>query len=372
MSNFKLPPISTLSGTTLINFIRIIKHEHIAPKYYFKIFLSILIILIATPFHIWEKLYFSGKVKRISFSKPPVFIIGHWRSGTTFLHNMLCKDPDAAYMTTYQSVFPNNMASKWLFRTFMRVNMPDKRPSDNVKLNIDYPQEDEFAFCNVSPYSYYKFFYFPSSYKTIYRNAIYHENLTPTQIEKWYRDYDNLLKKAMLNTNGKRLIMKNPVNTARINNILKLYPDAKILYIYRNPITVFLSTERFFKSLFPTLQLQNVDDEFIDKMIFDIYQKLMDDYLAQKSLIPEGNLFELRFEDFELNPLEQLQKIYNSLLCEDFSRVKDYFVKYFDSQKSYKKNRYKIKREKIDLIRTRFAKYMELYNYDIPDDIEII
>ena len=372
MGNFKLPPISTLSGTTLVNFFRVIRNEHIAPKYYFKLFLSILIILIATPFHLWEKVYFSKKLKKTEFKKPPVFILGHWRSGTTLLHNMLCQDPEAAYLTTYQSVFPNNLASKWLFGTFMRINMPEKRPSDNVKLHINYPQEDEFAFSNVNPHTYYKFFYFPTDYKRIYEQSIYHKGLSEHEKEKWFDDYKTLLKKALINTGGERLIVKNPVNTARVKNLLELYPDAKFLYIYRNPITVYLSTEKFFKNLFPTLQLQEIDEKFIEEMIFDTYKKLINDYLEQKSLIPAENLYELRFEDFEQAPLTYLRKIYEKLYDDDFTSAEEYFRKYIDSQKSYKKNKYKIERAKIEIIKRHFGKYMELYGYDIPDDIEVV
>jgi len=159
---------------------------------------------------------------------------------------MLCKDPSSGYLTTYHSVFPNNLASKWLFKKFMKINMPDKRPSDNVKLNIDFPQEDEFAFCNSYQHAYYNFFYFPKEYKTFYDNAITHKTLTEREIEEWSLSYDKLIKKALLNTKGERAIIKNPVNTARIDKILKLYTNAKFLYIYRNPVTVFYSTRHFF------------------------------------------------------------------------------------------------------------------------------
>jgi hypothetical protein len=149
MSQFKIPPISTLSGSTIGNYFRVLKQGKVQPKYYFKIFLTTLIVLISTPFHWWESLAFRRRFKKFKFKNPPVFILGHWRSGTTMLHNMMCVDPNAAYLTTYQSVFPNNMASKLIFKTFMRINIPEKRPSDNVRLHVDFPQEDEFAFSNM-------------------------------------------------------------------------------------------------------------------------------------------------------------------------------------------------------------------------------
>jgi len=371
MNEFKIPPISTLAGSTIGNYFKILRLGHIAPKYYFKIFLTTIIVLIATPFHLWESIVFRSKIKKFKFQKPPLFILGHWRSGTTLLHNMLTKDPSAAYITTYQSLFPSNLASKWLFRTFMKMNMPDKRPSDGVELNIDFPQEDEFAFCNLQPNAYYNFFYFPKEYKMFYEKAVYHQGLSKQEIDNWYSSYDQLLKKALIDGKGERIIVKNPVNTARIKQLLKLYPDAKFLYIYRNPITVFHSTRRFFQQLYPTLWLHKVDNPFIDEMIFDVYNRLMNDYLEQKSLIPAENLMELRFEEFEQNPVKEMEKIYNELLKEDFSAVQSYFAKYFKTQKGHQKNNYLVDAEEIDAIRKHWGKYLEMYGYDLPEDVQV-
>ena len=371
MDEFKIPPVSTLIGSTFKNYLKILKQGHIAPKYYFKIFLTTLVVLIATPFHIWENIVFNKKLRNFKFKKPPLFILGHWRSGTTLLHNMLTKDPSAGYMTTYQALFPNNLTSKWLFRTFMKINMPDKRPSDGVALNINFPQEDEFAFSNSQWNAYYNFFYFPKQFKEFYEKSVHHKNLTKKEIELWYKNYDKLIKKALIDTNGVRVIFKNPVNTARIDKLLKLYPDAKFLYIYRNPYTVFYSTQRFFHQLNPTLWLHKVDKKFIDNMIFDVYEWLQDDYLKYKSLIPKENLIELRFEEFEKNPVKEMENIYTNLLNEDFAKVQPYFSDYFKTQKGHRKNKYMVEADEIELIRKHFEKYIKLYKYDLPSDITI-
>lgn len=371
MSEFKIPPISTLAGSTLINYFRILKHGYIHPRFYFKICLTTLVILFASPFHLWERLYFKRKLAKVSFEKPPLFILGHWRSGTTLLHNLLTKDPKVGYVTTYQSVFPNNLASKWLFKTFMRINMPNERPSDKVELNIDFPQEDEFAFCNSQPNGYYNFFYFPKQYSKFYDRSVHFDKLNGRQKKQWYSTYDTLIKKALINTDRQRIVVKNPINTARIEKLLKLYPDAKFLYLYRNPITVFHSTQRFFQQLFPTLWLHKVDKQFIDSMIIDVYSRVMNDYLEQKLLVPPGNLIELRFEEFENQPLIEIEKIYTQLWKEDFAAVKPYFSKYLESQKKHKKNKYNIDSTEMDLINKHFGKYIELYNYSIPPEVII-
>jgi hypothetical protein len=369
MEEFKIPPISTLSGSTIANFFKILRKGHIEPRCYFKIFLTFLIVLIATPFHLWEEIYFRKKLKKLKFNKPPLFILGHWRSGTTLLHNMLSKDPSAAYVSTYQSLFPNNLASKWLFRTFMKIFMPHRRPSDGVELNIFFPQEDEFAFSNLQDNAYYNFFYFPSRYQSFYEKCIRLNSLSEKEIGLWYSSYEKLLKKALIDSKGERLIVKNPVNTARVDKILKLWPDARFIYIYRNPITVFYSTRRFLQQLCPTLWFHKVDDQFIDNMIFYVYKELINDYSEQKTLIPWGNLIELRFEEFEENPVKEIEKIYSVLLKEDFFAVQHYFTDYSKTQKGHKKNKYLVDASEIELINRHLGKFIEMYHYDLPADV---
>lgn len=366
MSDFKIPPISPLLGSTLINYFKILHKQYISPRFYFKVLLTTLVVLIATPFHWWERLVFYRKLSKFKFKNAPVFIIGHWRSGTTLLHNLLCEDPCAGYVTTYQSVFPNNLKSKWLFEGFMRINMPLKRPSDNVELNVKFPQEDEYAFSNSHSNNYYNFFYFPSQYKKYYAKSVHHQGLNKHQVAQWYRRYDIMLKKALINTGGQRLVLKNPVNTARIDKILKLYPEAKFLYIYRNPITVFYSTQRFFQKLLPTIWLQQVDNQLIDTLIFETYNKLMDDYQEQKHLIPRENLLEIKYEELEINPLQEIKNIYSTLLKDDFDSVESYFKDYLKSMGEYKKNRYQPDPSMLDQIKKQWEKYITLYKYEKP------
>ncbi|MCD6200340.1 MAG: sulfotransferase [Bacteroidales bacterium] len=371
MDQFRIPPVSPLLGSTLPNFFRVIKKGHIDPGYYLKFFLTFLIIVIATPFHLWEKIWFGKKLKGYHFKEPPVFILGHWRSGTTLLHTALCKDPEAGYVTTYHSVFPNNLASKWLFKSLMAMKMPRRRPSDNMPLHTDYPQEDELAFSNCQPYAYYTIFYFPDKYKTIYDQSVHHKGLSPEEKQRWFATYRNLLKKAMLNTKGKQLIVKNPVNTARIKQILKLFPNAKFIYIYRNPVSTFLSTRLFLQKLIPSLTLQKTNHHAIEEMVFKVYTRMITDYLNQKNLIPPGDLLEIKYEEFEKYPEKFIKTIYTQLLHKDFDAVQDIFSTYFTSARGYIKNLYEIDRPFMDKINTRLKKFMDLYHYDVPEEVII-
>jgi len=108
MSCFKLPLISPLAGTTFPNLVRVLKGHRVAPRYYFKMFITVIVISIGSVFHCLDHLIMGRKIKNYSFKESPLFIIGHWRSGTTLLHNLLSKDPDTGIVSTYHAVFPDS------------------------------------------------------------------------------------------------------------------------------------------------------------------------------------------------------------------------------------------------------------------------
>ena len=77
-----------------------------------------------------------------------------------------------------------------------------------------------------------------------------------------------------------------------------------------------------------------------DRVVFlslDALQ-ILEAYLAERSLIPEGRLHELRFEDLEQDMLGQVRAIYDHLELEDFQQVEPKLSQYIDSMSSYKKN----------------------------------
>ncbi len=371
MSEFKIPPISTLSGSTLSNFNKTTKGRLVEKKYYKKYLLTKLLLIAASPFHLWEDLTINRKAKNYKIQTPPVFILGHWRSGTTLLHNLLCRSDDAAFISTYHSLFPNNLKSKWIFKNFMKVKMPLKRPGDNVKLNVDFPQEDEFAVGNVMPHSYYNFFYFPKDYKEYYDNFVRFKGLKTSDIEIWEDKYKMLITKALMNSKGTRMIIKNPVNTGRLKLLSECYPQANFIHIYRNPITVYLSTKKFFRELFPTLWFHEVNQDFIIEMIIDVYKKLYSDYFDQKKKVSSDRIYEVKFEAFEKDPIAHLEAIYNYFDFDDFENQRVNFEKYLSSLKGYRKNKYTISRAELDKIEDEWDFAFDKWNYELPQNMEV-
>ena len=150
-----------------------------------------------------------------------------------------------------------------------------------------------------------------------------------------------------------------------------MFPNAKFIHIYRNPIEVFVSTQNFYKKMMPHLKLQNITQDEIDRDIVKIYKNLMNDFFEQKDLIPSGNIVEISFEELEKNPAEILKYIYNSLNIEGFDNAVPNFEKYITSLKSYKKNKHTISRKQLDILIKEWGFSMENLNYNLPANIKV-
>lgn len=340
-------------------------------QFYPKLLLTLLVIIISTPFQLFEYFYFRKKVCAFKFKKPPIFIIGHWRSGTTHLHNLLCQDTNHGYLTTYQSVFPNNMLSKWIFKTFMSLNIPETRPADNVKLSPDYPQEEEFALANMTLASFYHFFYFPALNDVLYQKYVRFDSPDKQEILSFQNKYKELLAKAVFNLKKDQIIIKNPVNTGKLKMLLQMFPDAKFIHIHRNPVITYLSTYKFFVSLLPTTALTSYHDEEIKNYIIRNYKILMQDYLESRKLIPPENLLDIRYEEFEEDNLGHIKEIYQKFGLETWHEAEPYFKNYISRQMHYKKNIHKIQKQELEIILKEWDFAMKAFGYAVPDNLKV-
>lgn len=328
-----------------------------------------LVSMIGVPFRIYEKWVYDRPSARVSLEEPPIFILGHWRSGTTHLHNLLCQDPASAYVTTYQSVFPDQALaplSRFIFKNIMNMLIPINRKGDNVKLGIDYPQEEEFAIAARSPACYYFFWYFPDLMRSFYDQFLTFEKAEPRLREAFLNDYRRIVNKAVINTGKPRFLAKNPVHTGRIPLLLEMYPDARFIHIHRNPVDVILSTRHFFSKMMPGLTLHRIDFDKVNADIYYIYRKMMRQYLDTRSLIPAGNLVELGYDDLTGDTMGEIKRIYRSFGLEGYDRAAPLIKTYADSKKDYVRNKYAIEQQLLDEIHAETAFMHEEYGYDPP------
>jgi hypothetical protein len=324
-------PVSTLAGSSLRNILEMQRSYIIEPKYRRKFLLTKGVAGIFEFFNLIEQIAWQKRINNYKPEVPPVFIIGFWRSGTTLLHNLLCRDPESAYTTTFQTVFPNLfLTQSWWLKPLTNYMLPAQRPYDNVSMDMDYPQEEDFGMMNIQSSTVYKFFLFPADFDRIVNEELFTQNLSPDKLNRWKEAYVNMMAKAVFNTGGKRYIGKNPCHIPRMGLLREMFPDAKFIFIHRNPYLVIESLYRFVLSIFPGVQLQDVPKNFSRENIAWFYKKVMQAYLKDRKLIPPGNLIELCMDDFLKDIHGNMKKIYSSFGLGDFGRVSGAMQNYLD------------------------------------------
>lgn len=357
-----------LAGSTFMNFLRLMGQNHfrVAPMGFPRAIYSATLIMLLSPLNTIERLKFDKPIHHTKIDKSPIFIIGHWRSGTTYIHNLFSQDPQFGFPTTIQTTAPSLfLGFEKIIRPIVESSLPEKRPQDDVDLAADFPQEEEYALGDLSPYSFYNGWVFPKNME-LYNNYVDFEHVPEKDIEEFKRIYIYYTKKLTLYYKGKQLVMKNPSNTARVKLLLDLFPDAKFIHIYRNPYHVYLSMKRNVEKEMTLQCLQKPPPwEVFETSMVDMYNRMYTKYFNEKKFIPKENLIEIRYEDFMKNPLSYMEQFYSLFQINGFESLKPIFEKYIISQKKIKIASYTFDERLKNRIYSSLRNTIDLWNYSV-------
>ncbi|MBD3673477.1 MAG: sulfotransferase [Planctomycetaceae bacterium] len=320
--------------------------------------------MMGVPFR-WHERFSERRVEALSQEPvPPLFVIGHWRSGTTHLHNLLTQDPQFGCLTMRHCITPNSFLTtpEFLNRKLAEM-MPETRPVDGMKMGWNFPQEEEFALERMTDLSYNHCYLFPDRAEDIFRRTVLFENRAEDGV-KWTVEYHKLLCRLSLDQGGKRLCLKNPPNTARIPQLLQLFPEARFVYIVRNPEHVFRSTRDLWRNVTKLLGLTKVGEQLMEQNLVLFYRLLLKSYLGHRTLIPARNLIEVKYEDLVTTPLQTLKTIYESLRIDGFSDATPRLENYLQKKAGFQKSEHYLDSHEVAKIRQEWEFAFSEWGYD--------
>ncbi len=294
----------------------------------------------------------------------PVFILGHWRTGTTLLHELLSLDDRYAAPTNYQCFAPFHfLITQGIIPKIAKL--PAKRPQDNIEMSWSAPQEDEFAICSAGLPSPYSRIAFPN------RPARHYDYLTMEgvpfrELEDWKAGLMQFVKNLNY-SNDRTIILKSPTHTGRIRVLLDMFPNARFIHLARNPHEFIPSTFHLWRALDDSNALQRPNEKYpLHDHVFESFHRMYASYDRNRELIPDGNLVEIRFEDLTRKTLSTVESIYDRLEMGDFSVAKPKLEQWLDNKKRYTRNQHVPSIELTDRIKTDCATYVQ--NYCRPGD----
>jgi hypothetical protein len=268
---------------------------------------------------------------------PPLFILGYYRSGTTHLHYMLTCDPRLVTPRWYQVLAPQGFAVSWALLRFVLVPfLPARRFQDAMLFGANAPAEDDFALHNWSLASTLAGRAVVPQAHAFYDRFHDLERLAPEELDRWRTTLLAFVHKITRLGRGRPVLLKTPSHTARVPELLRLFPQARFIHISRRPDAVLRSNVALLRVVRQRYALQRSivsTDSLVEEFL-----ATEDRYLRDRDLIPSGQLAEVRLEDLLADPAGEVRRIYGELGLAYGEEFEQRLAGYLRSTRDYEPN----------------------------------
>jgi omega-hydroxy-beta-dihydromenaquinone-9 sulfotransferase len=328
----------------------------------------------------WLAAYLASAAARLPFTladraalalrgpaRPPadvIFIVGHWRSGTTHLYNLLAQAPRFRTVSPIATGLPGELLTLGaVLRPVLERILPKDRWIDAVEVGPNAPQEDEFAVAALSDVSFYHAIFFPKAFERHFLPSLIPEGVRARRAE---RALALIYRKLVSGAPQRRLLIKNPAHSARLGRLRALCPEARFVHCVRDPLEVIVSTHRFYERLLAELALQEPPRMDLEGLAIDTYDRLMHRYHEEVRQLAPPAPIDVRFERLRAEPLVVLAELYDSLGLDDFDADRPRFERHLEHVRDYRQNAYRVAPETAGRVGARLAPFFELFGYAPP------
>lgn len=280
---------------------------------------------------------------------PPIFLLGFWRSGTTFLHELFCCDSHFGFPSTYACLNPCHFLISERVLPKRATNQVVRRPMDSMGYSWASPQEDEFALLALGAPSAYEAILVPSLMGR--PRQLLDLRLRPVaEQDSWVKAVQYFLNLLAVQQ-GKPMVLKSPPHGFRLHLLPTLFPKSRYVLIERNPYEVFASNLNLWQKLLQMYSLENWLSEEIESFVlaaYPIHEQIVSE--ARHQIAP-GLISHVRYEDLVRDPIGEMRRLYTELGFEPGENIQFSWVKHVRSVGDYKRNTYLLSAEqkaKID------------------------
>jgi hypothetical protein len=304
----------------------------------------------------------------------PVFILGMPRSGTTSMHELMALDPQFRVPLSWETAPPIPPPQSASYDTDPRIAKVDRELAQVDKLLPDFrymhpmgarlPQECVALFAHD---------FVSMIFDVQFRLTQYQTWLIEQDMTEVFRNHRRWLQLLQWKKPGDTWVLKSPQYLWNIDDMLREYPDARIVQTHRDPVKVAMSIGSL------TATLRSLGSEAVDlREVTRQYADLLD-YGTRKTMsaraagrMEASRATDMQFAEFRQDPVAAMHKVYAQLgftLGPQTAAAMQRFLDEGTATERHGKHHYDIAASGIDLAaeRLRFAGYQRAYA--IPDEI---
>jgi hypothetical protein len=296
----------------------------------------------------------------------PVFITGMPRSGTTFLHRLILQDPGTIAPRLFQLVYPHAsragrletaLRRRWVGWQLAVFRMLSPEFNALHPVAVDAPEE-----CTDITAHVFQSLRFESTYRVpsysgwLQRHGLLHA----------YRFHRRFLQHLDADLPGRRWILKSPDHVFALDDIRKVYPDARLVFIHRDPIRVLASVARLTEVLRRPFA-RSVDRVEVGR---DVSASWVDGAQRMSALSARDNsVLHLHYQQIIRSPLDAVRAVYlhcNLVLTDEAeAHMRRWLRTAVNVSRPWRD--YSLAEFGLDphLLRERFARYTDTFGIEI-------
>ena len=241
----------------------------------------------------------------------PVVITGFFRTGTTFLHNVLAADPNNRVARAWELSYPlgrlgdplgdvawRRAQAKFTFG-FNQAAIPDQ----GVAHHVTADSYEECFFLLENDMAVLTFWIGFGAFE--YANDMLEWDMTEP-----YESHKLQLKILNAQKSAKRWVLKCPWHIWNMDALMAVYPDAQIIFTHRD-ITKALASHCSLSAKMASKLKRSLDVKELGSFWLEYARIGLDRAMEAREKIPEAQLYDVRLKDMMASPMTVLQDIYS-------------------------------------------------------------
>jgi hypothetical protein len=303
----------------------------------------------------------------------PLFILGMPRTGTTSLHELMALDPQFRVPLSWEVAHPFPPPQTATYHTDPRIALVQKEldqvdkilPNfkDMHPMGAQLPQECVALFAHD---------FVSMIFDVQFRLTQYQAWLIQEDMTEVFKNHRRWLQLLQWKCPGDTWVLKSPQYLWNIEDMLREYPDARVIQAHRDPVKVAVSVGNLTATLrgmaSNDVDLQECSQHYADLLDYGTRKTLA---ARDKGLLLPERVIDVQFTEFRKDPVAAVRVIYDFFGLEFNQLTAQRMQSFLDSGQEagrHGKHHYDLAASGLDLQRerARFAHYQQLYN--IPSE----